>query len=661
MASSDDFRAKLKAGNITEALTLALTEAARLKITTQVISGVEDGAENQAQPGNRLQTQINAIEGAIENEIGDKFLGNGPYRELLQFHQEQVAQSHLLIQHNLQSLQKLFDVLIALRHPSVPQTITEPLFPEDKEKLLPSSSVVTPELVILPQESFTPEISTIADIPEADISGGGWEFKESESFQEEISHISDIPAIDMATEWRVDEPESVTGEIAPLPEMAAADISAGWRVDEPESVTGEIAPLPDMAAADITQKIEFEQPEYFPEEIPATPLTSNEDIDRGGWATDSQEFVVEEDVPPEAKHPNRQEILNKQREEDDAVLDLLISLPTPPLPSQEGLDIQLEDGEWGEFLDEENLHIEPEGAESDLEEGDWAILSEDWGNLDLEEVDEASGTSGLSVDPLDFQIEPEAPQIEFTQDHPISRLESLELATNKEEEDEWDDWVVDEPQIRQKLSPLDVPESQEWGDLMTDFDPFAEAPSIQELPADVDIGEDWDEFAVDELEPYSETIEVDSGFDLSDLLEDISTPPSNIYGSQNIDLRHNKEDDPLDKLDLFSAKFDETPEVSSDMMDLFFEETQSKANRQGGGKEDEPSIANRQESLFDDMSFEEFSMSVDDSEIELSAEDFGQLSETEEDEEDWDEDTSDIGKREPPPSPPSYFFKPKNK
>ncbi len=579
MASSDDFREKLKAGNITEALTLALTEAATLKITTQVLSGTEDLAENQAKPGYRLQTQINAIEGAIENEIGDQFLGNGPYRELLQFHQDQVAQSNLMIQNNLQSLQKLFEVLIALRHPSVPQTITEPVFVEDKERLLPSSSLVAPGLVIEAQKSFTEEIPPTPDIP-----------------------VADIPA-------------------------------AGWYIDEPESFTAEIPPIPD---------------------------TSVDDIAIGGWAIDSQEFVVEEDVTPEETPLNRQEILDRQREEDDSVLDLLISLPAPPLPSEEGLQIQLEDGEWGEFLDEENLQLESEESESDLEERDWAILSEDWADLDLEEVDSAPGSSGLNVDALDFQIEPESLEIELP-DNPISRLESLELAGEQEEaEDEWDDWVVDEPEIIQRVSPLDLQESQEWGDLMADFDPFVEAPSIQELPSDVDIGEDWDEFAVDELEPYSETLEVDSGFDLSDLLEDITPPPSSLYGSEDIDFRQDAEDDPIQKLDRFSSMSDRAPEVSSEMMDIFFEETQSRANRHQGGKRDDSSMANRKESIFDDMSFEEFSISLDEEEIELAAEDFGQLSDTEDEEEDWDEDINQSGKREPPPSPPSYFFKPKN-
>ena len=636
MASSDDFREKLKAGNIAEALTLALTEAATLKITTQVLSGTEDLAENQGKSGYRLQTQINAIEGVIENEIGDQFLGNGPYRELLQFHQAQVAQSNLMIQNNLQSLQKLFEVLIALRHPSVPQTIAEPILIEGREQLLPSSSLVAPGLVIEAQKSVTEEIAPTPDLSVADIPVEGWYIDEPESVTEEIAPTPDLSVADIPVEgWYIDEPESVTEEIAPTPDLSVADISAGgWYIDEPEPVTEEIAPTPDPSVAD---------------------------IGIGEWAIDSQEFVVEEDVTPEATPLNRQEILDRQREEDDAVLDLLTSLPASPLPREEGLDIQIEDGEWGEFLDEENLQLESEESESDLEEREWAILNEDWGDLDLEEVDSAPRFSGLKVDPLDLQIEPESPEIEFTPDRAISRLESLELAGEQEEaEDEWDDWVVDEPEIVQRSSPLDLQESQEWGDLMADFDPFAEAPSMEELPADVDIGEDWDEFAVDELEPYSETLEVDSGFDLSDLLEDITPPPSSLYGSEDIDFRQDPEDDPLHKLDRFSSMSDRAPEVSNDMMDIFFEETQSRANRQGGGKQDDSSMANRKESIFDDMSFEEFSVSLDEEEIELAAEDFGQLSDREDDEEDWGEDPNEIGKREPPPSPPNYFFKPKN-
>ena len=71
MASSDDFREQLKAGNITEALALALSEAVELKITTWVASAEDDVETAEARPGHRLHTRINMIEGDIENEIGD--------------------------------------------------------------------------------------------------------------------------------------------------------------------------------------------------------------------------------------------------------------------------------------------------------------------------------------------------------------------------------------------------------------------------------------------------------------------------------------------------------------------------------------------------------------------------------------------------------------
>jgi hypothetical protein len=50
------------------------------------------------------------IEGNIENEIGDQFIGNGRYRELRQFHLDQIAEGNKIIQNNLKSLQKLFEV-----------------------------------------------------------------------------------------------------------------------------------------------------------------------------------------------------------------------------------------------------------------------------------------------------------------------------------------------------------------------------------------------------------------------------------------------------------------------------------------------------------------------------------------------------------------------
>ncbi|NEO25682.1 MAG: hypothetical protein F6K03_01980 [Kamptonema sp. SIO4C4] len=112
MSASDEFRKQLKAGKIVEALTLALGEAIELEITTWVASD-EDQAQssnqsNQGNAGNRMRTRINLVDGDIENEIGENFIGESPYAELRDFHLEQVREGRHTIQQNLESLQQMF-------------------------------------------------------------------------------------------------------------------------------------------------------------------------------------------------------------------------------------------------------------------------------------------------------------------------------------------------------------------------------------------------------------------------------------------------------------------------------------------------------------------------------------------------------------------------
>lgn len=113
MATSDEFKAQLKAGKIVEALTLALGEAVELEITTWVSSSkTSDSAETDKPTADcRIRTRMNIVDGAIDNEIGTRFIGNGPYTELRQFHMEQVQQGRQIIQQNLENLQQLFTVL----------------------------------------------------------------------------------------------------------------------------------------------------------------------------------------------------------------------------------------------------------------------------------------------------------------------------------------------------------------------------------------------------------------------------------------------------------------------------------------------------------------------------------------------------------------------
>ena len=115
MAASDDFRKKLKEGEILDALTLALGEAIELNITTWVSSEnplqVNQLPANQPRPGNRMHTRINLVDGDIENEIGTEFMSSGSYGELREFHLQQVQEGRQIIQQNLESLQKIFVVL----------------------------------------------------------------------------------------------------------------------------------------------------------------------------------------------------------------------------------------------------------------------------------------------------------------------------------------------------------------------------------------------------------------------------------------------------------------------------------------------------------------------------------------------------------------------
>ena len=110
MTSSQDFKQAIRAGNINEAFLVAMSNAPELNITTKIITS--EG--NRPQGDNSLKTHISLIEGKIENEIGEQLTGDR-YTEIQQFHIEQVTQGHQTIQHNLISLQKMFQLMSAFQ------------------------------------------------------------------------------------------------------------------------------------------------------------------------------------------------------------------------------------------------------------------------------------------------------------------------------------------------------------------------------------------------------------------------------------------------------------------------------------------------------------------------------------------------------------------
>jgi hypothetical protein len=110
MTAIEEFREKIKAGQMFEALTLAMSEAIELKITTWVASSEIDNGE-ESQPGYRLHTRINLVDGEVENEIGSEFLKNPAYSELKKMHLQQVQQGRETLLKNLASLQQMFHIV----------------------------------------------------------------------------------------------------------------------------------------------------------------------------------------------------------------------------------------------------------------------------------------------------------------------------------------------------------------------------------------------------------------------------------------------------------------------------------------------------------------------------------------------------------------------
>lgn len=138
MATSDEFKEQLKAGKIVDALTLALGEAVELEITTWVSSANNSDAQSseadKPSADSRMRTRMNIVDGAIDNEVGSRFIGNGPYTELRQFHMEQVHQGRQIIQQNLENLQQLFTVLTT--------TLTQ--MPQASHRLAEGNSALSP-------------------------------------------------------------------------------------------------------------------------------------------------------------------------------------------------------------------------------------------------------------------------------------------------------------------------------------------------------------------------------------------------------------------------------------------------------------------------------------------------------------------------------------
>ena len=86
-----------------------MSESIELNITTSVASS-KKGFE-KTEPGYRMRTRINLVDGEVDNEIGREFVTNPAYAELQKLHLEQVKQGREILLNNLASLQSMFATL----------------------------------------------------------------------------------------------------------------------------------------------------------------------------------------------------------------------------------------------------------------------------------------------------------------------------------------------------------------------------------------------------------------------------------------------------------------------------------------------------------------------------------------------------------------------
>lgn len=159
MAASEEFKQAIKAGKLIEALKTALSESIELKITTWVSLADPYGSNqeqpSEALPGYRMHSRINIVDGEIETEVGNHFVGNSAFTELREFHIHQIKSSRQIFQRNLTSLQQMFAVMAQMQQAQWEATLSQI---EPSPQIAPPPALVTTSQSQLPP---TPETTTV--------------------------------------------------------------------------------------------------------------------------------------------------------------------------------------------------------------------------------------------------------------------------------------------------------------------------------------------------------------------------------------------------------------------------------------------------------------------------------------------------------------------
>lgn len=113
MTFNKEVKAKIQAEKILEALTIAISEAIEIEVTTIYTSEDLDKI-NPSSSESRLHTRLNLLDGTVDHEIDLKLIDNPVYDELQRLHIEQVEQRQASLIEKLTSLAKMRNICMNL-------------------------------------------------------------------------------------------------------------------------------------------------------------------------------------------------------------------------------------------------------------------------------------------------------------------------------------------------------------------------------------------------------------------------------------------------------------------------------------------------------------------------------------------------------------------
>ncbi|MDY6781687.1 MAG: hypothetical protein SW833_03890 [Cyanobacteriota bacterium] len=481
MVLKDEFKKAIQAGNLNEALALAMSRATELNITTWVAP--ENGETSSTpQPGNRLRARIDLLQGKIENEVGDRFIGYGPYRELRDFHAAQVARSPALVRANLQSLQKLFGALNALQQQKQHLAARDAGLPT--LELSPLPQLVSSQPDSSPQTSVIPSLEPLAPLPNLEKPSPAPENPPPAPENPPPAPVLPVSELEIE-DWE----EAVGGSPSPVfPPPRAEELESEtpssnereWNEEgEREPEVAIASSIPDASAVDDSwsgfRAISGEAPpvESLPEE-PVASASLPEEHWSQSWEEPSQSRV--------------EEVFFGQDDWGEPGGELAVSAVAPLNTEGDGApDPQFEESSTA-FSTQPNTLAAENFSDA-----------EDWG--DLTEVE-----SPVSVTPDTFIEESEEwSEFEPQEDLGTSLTEPLEqgeIVEVRSDDEDWEDVIAMTPSNLIITNPEndsnDVTfERGDWNDLISEDPPSSTSPELlesEETETFLEEDEEWSEF-----------------------------------------------------------------------------------------------------------------------------------------------------------------------